>query len=259
MDCQASWCSAVHERCCRPHKTVWPIVIVSPKCPKWYGTPLPLTWKKQVASTGPLPTDLFTKPSKPAKTCCCIVISFSHHCLLAYSLHTADQVFLLRNIVWLHTANHVFLLEPSMDPAILQQAVGRAHRMGQTRPVHVTRLIMHSTVEVTPHPSPLTPCMLCFYPHTQPALCLSPPSWGPTYVLSASAQQVSPDRYCLHNFVQQMLPNKPRLLCLSAVMPQSSLYNSQHTSPCNLAWSHGCCQGTAYDIQHMTSVAKGLR
>lgn len=35
-----------------------------------------------------------------------------------------------------------------MDPAILQQAVGRAHRMGQTRPVHVTRLIMHSTVEV---------------------------------------------------------------------------------------------------------------
>ncbi len=37
-----------------------------------------------------------------------------------------------------------------MDPAILQQAVGRAHRMGQTRPVHVTRLIMHSTVEVTP-------------------------------------------------------------------------------------------------------------
>ncbi|KAL0047258.1 hypothetical protein WJX82_010979 [Trebouxia sp. C0006] len=47
----------------------------------------------------------------------------------------------------LNRANHVFLLEPSMDPAILQQAVGRAHRMGQTRPVHVTRLIMHSTVE----------------------------------------------------------------------------------------------------------------
>ena len=45
-------------------------------------------------------------------------------------------------------ANHVFLLEPSMDPAILQQAVGRAHRLGQTRPVHVMRLIMHSTVEV---------------------------------------------------------------------------------------------------------------
>ena len=57
-------------------------------------------------------------------------------------------------------ANHVFLLEPSMDPAILQQAVGRAHRMGQTRPVHVTRLIMHSTVEVglgTPPPPPSLP------------------------------------------------------------------------------------------------------
>ena len=59
-------------------------------------------------------------------------------------------------------ANHVFLLEPSMDPAILQQAVGRAHRMGQTRPVHVTRLIMHSTVEVgwrpsSPIPAPSLP------------------------------------------------------------------------------------------------------
>ena len=63
-------------------------------------------------------------------------------------------------------ANHVFLLEPSMDPAILQQAVGRAHRMGQTRPVHVTRLIMHSTVEVglgTPPPSPPPPSL----PHLQ--------------------------------------------------------------------------------------------
>lgn len=47
----------------------------------------------------------------------------------------------------LNRANHVFLLEPCLDSAILQQAVGRAHRMGQTRPVHVTRLIMHSSVE----------------------------------------------------------------------------------------------------------------
>ena len=68
-------------------------------------------------------------------------------------------------------ANHVFLLEPSMDPAILQQAVGRAHRMGQTRPVHVTRLIMHSTVEVGwALPSPRTP--------TPPPPSLASPSWS---------------------------------------------------------------------------------
>lgn len=69
--------------------------------------------------------------------------------------------------VLMFAANHVFLLEPSMDPAILQQAVGRAHRMGQTRTVHVTRLIMHSTVEVTPHHC-LQPCM-----HATPLLMLA--------------------------------------------------------------------------------------
>ena len=61
-------------------------------------------------------------------------------------------------------ANHVFLLEPSLDPAILQQAVGRAHRMGQTRPVHVTRLIMHSTVEVSSNESSPS-CLSCCHLH----------------------------------------------------------------------------------------------
>ncbi|KAK9830399.1 hypothetical protein WJX72_011536 [[Myrmecia] bisecta] len=44
-------------------------------------------------------------------------------------------------------ANHVFLLEPAVDPAIAQQAIGRVHRIGQTRPVVVTRLLMDDTVE----------------------------------------------------------------------------------------------------------------
>ncbi|PNH12465.1 Transcription termination factor 2 [Tetrabaena socialis] len=44
-------------------------------------------------------------------------------------------------------ANHVFLLEPSTDPAIEQQAVARVHRIGQTRDVWVTRLIVDNTVE----------------------------------------------------------------------------------------------------------------
>ena len=45
-------------------------------------------------------------------------------------------------------ANHVHLLEPSPDPAVLVQAVGRVDRLGQTRPVHVYRYIMTGTIEV---------------------------------------------------------------------------------------------------------------
>lgn len=45
-------------------------------------------------------------------------------------------------------ANHVHLLEPSPDPAVLIQAVGRVDRLGQTRSVHVHRYIMTGTIEV---------------------------------------------------------------------------------------------------------------
>jgi len=44
-------------------------------------------------------------------------------------------------------ANHVFLLEPSLDPGIAQQAIARVHRIGQDRPVHVTRFVVRSSVE----------------------------------------------------------------------------------------------------------------
>lgn len=44
-------------------------------------------------------------------------------------------------------ANHVFLLEPALDPAIEQQAVARVHRIGQTRPVTITRLLVAGSVE----------------------------------------------------------------------------------------------------------------
>ena len=40
----------------------------------------------------------------------------------------------------LTAASHVFLLEPCLNPALEEQAVGRAWRMGQTRPVAVKRL-----------------------------------------------------------------------------------------------------------------------
>jgi len=44
-------------------------------------------------------------------------------------------------------ANHVFLLEPSIDPAIEQQAISRVHRIGQQRDVHIVRLIVGGTIE----------------------------------------------------------------------------------------------------------------
>lgn len=45
-------------------------------------------------------------------------------------------------------ANHVFLLEPALDPAIEQQAVARVHRIGQGRPVTITRLLVDGSVEM---------------------------------------------------------------------------------------------------------------
>lgn len=47
----------------------------------------------------------------------------------------------------LTSANRVFLLEPSLDPAIEQQAVARVHRIGQEREVIITRLLVQGTIE----------------------------------------------------------------------------------------------------------------
>jgi SNF2 family DNA or RNA helicase len=44
-------------------------------------------------------------------------------------------------------ADHVFLLDPWWNPAVEDQAADRAHRIGQTRPVMVHRLIAQDTVE----------------------------------------------------------------------------------------------------------------
>ena len=41
----------------------------------------------------------------------------------------------------------MFLLEPALDPAIEQQAVARVHRIGQEKPVTITRLLIDGSVE----------------------------------------------------------------------------------------------------------------
>ena len=47
----------------------------------------------------------------------------------------------------LTAANHVFLLEPALNPALEAQAIGRAWRMGQKRPVTVKRLYVKGSIE----------------------------------------------------------------------------------------------------------------
>ena len=44
-------------------------------------------------------------------------------------------------------ASHVFLMEPVMNPALEAQAIGRAWRMGQLRPVTVYKLYVKDSVE----------------------------------------------------------------------------------------------------------------
>ncbi len=47
----------------------------------------------------------------------------------------------------LTAADHVFFLDPWWNPAVEQQAADRAHRIGQTRPVFVHRIVAKDTVE----------------------------------------------------------------------------------------------------------------
>uniref|UniRef100_A0A182LS81 RING-type domain-containing protein n=1 Tax=Anopheles culicifacies TaxID=139723 RepID=A0A182LS81_9DIPT len=48
-------------------------------------------------------------------------------------------------------ATHVFLVEPILNPGEEMQAIGRVHRIGQTRPTFVHRFIMLDTIEATIH------------------------------------------------------------------------------------------------------------
>ena len=47
----------------------------------------------------------------------------------------------------LTAAEYVFLLDPWWNPAVEAQAIDRAHRIGQTRPIFAYRLIAAGTIE----------------------------------------------------------------------------------------------------------------
>ena len=51
------------------------------------------------------------------------------------------------NGISLVEAQHVFLSEPLLERAVEAQAVGRVHRMSQTRPTAVHRFVMRGTIE----------------------------------------------------------------------------------------------------------------
>ncbi|CAE7669727.1 RAD16 [Symbiodinium pilosum] len=47
----------------------------------------------------------------------------------------------------LQAADHIFLMDPWWNPAAEAQAIQRAHRIGQTRPVKATRFVAANTIE----------------------------------------------------------------------------------------------------------------
>ncbi|WP_462334721.1 helicase-related protein, partial [Varibaculum cambriense] len=47
----------------------------------------------------------------------------------------------------LTAADYVFVMDPWWNPAVEEQAIDRAHRIGQERPVNVYRLVATGTIE----------------------------------------------------------------------------------------------------------------
>lgn len=45
-------------------------------------------------------------------------------------------------------ANHVYLMEPLFNPFVTEQAIDRVHRIGQTKTVYVTQLVIKDSVEM---------------------------------------------------------------------------------------------------------------
>ena len=44
--------------------------------------------------------------------------------------------------ITLTAGTHIILCEPTLNPSFEKQAIGRSHRMGQTKPLTVTRMLM---------------------------------------------------------------------------------------------------------------------
>lgn len=51
----------------------------------------------------------------------------------------------------LTAASRVYLMEPQWNPTLEEQALARAHRIGQTRPVTTVRFVMQESLEEVSH------------------------------------------------------------------------------------------------------------
>ena len=63
---------------------------------------------------------------------------------------TFPQVFRLKLLITrlnLTVANYVHIVEPQWNPAVEEQAIARALRMGQSRPVTVVRYVVKNSIE----------------------------------------------------------------------------------------------------------------
>ncbi|XDG08564.1 hypothetical protein ABKA04_008179 [Annulohypoxylon sp. FPYF3050] len=49
----------------------------------------------------------------------------------------------------LTAANHVYIIEPQWNPSVESQAIGRVSRLGQSKPVLVTRYVVRGTIEIS--------------------------------------------------------------------------------------------------------------
>ena len=47
----------------------------------------------------------------------------------------------------LTVANHIFLMDPWWNPAAEMQAIDRAHRIGQAKPIFATRFVVKDSIE----------------------------------------------------------------------------------------------------------------
>ena len=51
----------------------------------------------------------------------------------------------------LSQAQHVFLLEPSLQPALEEQAIARVRRLDQPHPTYVHRYVVQNSIEASIH------------------------------------------------------------------------------------------------------------
>jgi SNF2 family DNA or RNA helicase len=48
----------------------------------------------------------------------------------------------------LNVANHMLLLDPAWNPSTEEQCFDRIHRLGQSKPVEITRFVMKNSIEM---------------------------------------------------------------------------------------------------------------